>query len=294
MTFLEHINSGAVLVSDGAWGTFLQNKGLKTGECPELWNDSHPDDIVDIGRAYIDAGADIILTNSFGGNAIKLKHYQLDDRAAELNEKAAVLARQAAGSEKYVLGSVGPTGKILMMGDVSEDELYQAFAIQTAALAKGGVDAILVETMSALDEANLAIKAAKENTALPVICTFTFERTSDNTYRTMMGVSPTQMAEAVLSAGVSVIGTNCGNGMARMVDIVKEQRAAAPEVLILVHANAGSPVIKDGKTVFPETPHETASYVNAVIDAGATIVGGCCGTTPEHITAIAQVVKERR
>ena len=294
MNFLEEVNSGAILVSDGAWGTFLQNKGLKPGECPELWNDSHPQDIVDIGRTYIEAGADIILTNSFGGNAIKLKHYELDNRAAELNEKAASLARQAAGSDKYVLGSIGPTGKILMMGDVTDDELYQAFTEQATALEKGGADAILVETMSALDEANLAIKAAKDNTELPVICTFTFERTPDNTYRTMMGVSPTQMAETVLSAGAHIIGTNCGNGMARMVDIVKEQRAVASDVPILVHANAGSPVVKEGKTVFPETPAETASHVNAVIDAGATIVGGCCGTAPEHITAIAQVVKERR
>ena len=290
MKIKNALQNGKVLVSDGAWGTFLHAKGLKAGECPELWNVTHPQEVLDIAKGYIAAGADMIETNSFGGSRFKLEHYGLGNRVYELNKAAAEISRQAAGADFFVLGSIGPTGKILMMGDVTEDELYDAFKEQATALAVGGADAIVVETMTAIDEAVLAIQAAKENTDIEVICTFTFDQTIAGDYKTMMGVSPEQMATAVVDAGANIIGTNCGNGMRKMVDIVAALRAAAPETPILVHANAGAPVIQDGKTVFPETPEEMYQLVPALINAGANIIGGCCGTSPDHITAIQRAV----
>ena len=286
------VNGGVVLVSDGAWGTFLQKKGMEPGECPELWCVERPDDVREIATSYATAGADIVETNSFGGSKFKLEHYGLANRAVEINEAAARLSREAAGDSKWVLGSIGPTGKILMMGDVSEEELFDAFAEQAVALEQGGADVICVETMSAIDEAVLAIRAAKERTLLEVVCTFTFERTVNGDYRTMMGVSPTEMAAALIDAGADIIGTNCGNGMEQMVAVVREIRDHAPSVPILVHANAGAPVNVDGIDTFPETPEDMRARVPALIDAGANIIGGCCGTTPKHIQAIKEAVVE--
>jgi len=287
----DRIKQGKILVSDGAWGTFLHAKGLKPGQCPELWNIEHPDEVFDIAKSYIDAGADMVETNSFGGSSFKLIHYGLADRTSELNQAAAAISRKAAG-DKFVLGSVGPTGKILMMGEVTPEEVYESFKKQVVALEKGGADAIIIETFTDIDEARLAIRAAKENTTREVICTMTFEKTVDGEYRSMMGVSPTEMMQELVSEGVDIIGANCGNGIEGMIQIVKEIRLCNAVIPVLVHANAGMPIYDDGKTVFPETPIQTASYVKAIIDAGVNIIGGCCGTTPEHIRQIARVARE--
>ena len=283
----DRLNQGEVLVSDGAWGTFLHAKGLKPGQCPELWNIEHYDEVFDIAKSYADAGADMVETNSFGGSSFKLAHYGLASRASELNEAAAAISRKAAGS-KFVIGSVGPTGKILMMGEVTPEEMYESFKEQVIALEKGGVDAIIIETMTDLDEVRLAVKAAKENTSREVICTMTFQKTPEGDFRSMMGVSPTEMVTEMVPEGVDIIGANCGNGIEGMIQIVEEIRACNSEIPVLIHANAGMPIFKDGATFFPETPGQMAQFVKAVIDAGANIVGGCCGTTPEHIRQISK------
>lgn len=290
-SIIDRIKQGKILVSDGAWGTFLHKRGLGSGECPELWNITHRQDVFGIAMSYIDAGSDIILTNSFGGSPAKLQHYGLEDRTFELNEAAAVISREAAGQDHLVMGSIGPTGVMLMMGMVTPNVLLDGFKIQAEALQKGGVDVICVETMSAVDEAMLAIQAAKEVTDLEVVCTFTFEKTVTGEFRSMMGVSPTEMLQAVKEAGVSVIGTNCGNGFEQMIHIVEEFRKVDTEIPILVHANAGKPSYDDGKTVFPETPDMMAAHVDALVAAGANIIGGCCGSTPEHIQAIVSKIR---
>ena len=287
---LEVVKSGKILVSDGAWGSFLFQKGLKPGECPELWCSDRPDDVFAVASEYIAAGADMIETNSFGGTSFKFEHYGLADRTVELNQKAAEISRKAAGEDKWVIASIGPTGKMLLMGDVTEEQLYEAFKVQAMALEAGGADAVCIETMSAIDEASLAIKAAKENTNLVVINTYTLERTLQGEYRSMMGVGPEDAAKAAIDAGADIIGTNCGNGMQRMIDIVAQMRAAAPDTPILVHANAGLPKNVDGVDIFPDTPEDMARMTPEIIKAGANIIGGCCGTTPAHIKAIKEAV----
>ena len=288
---LGAIKQKGILVSDGGWGSFLVARGLKPGESPEGWNLAHPEVVSDIARMYADAGADVVLTNSFGGTRFKLEHYGLADKVSDINIKAARLTREAIGPDRIVLASVGPTGKILMMGDVSEAELYDAFAEQAIALASGGADAVTVETMTAVDEAGIAVRAVKESTALQVVACFTFDTKTPQGYRTMMGVSPEQMAEAMLGAGADVLGANCSLGSGEMVEVIAALHAAAPGTPLLVHPNAGRPEQQpDGSVAYPETPACMAANVPALIQAGASIIGGCCGTGPDHIRAIRAAV----
>jgi 5-methyltetrahydrofolate--homocysteine methyltransferase len=287
---LDSIRKGGILVSDGAWGTFLHQKGLSSDECPESWNLKRPDDVYEIALSYVKAGADIILTNSFGGNPIKLEPYGLQDQVVEINRAAAEISRKAAGDRVLVLGSIGPTGKMVFMGEVSEEAILKGFEDQVRGLREGGVDGIVVETMMDPQEATLAIRAAKNVSDLDVVSTFTFEKTQSGEYRTMMGTTVAEAVESALSASADIVGANCGNGIAGMVDIVREIRELEKKIPVLVHANAGLPVYKEGSTVFPETPEEMASQVKALVEAGANIIGGCCGTTPEHIRMISDII----
>ena len=289
---LERLAEGEVLISDGAMGTLLQASGLAPGDCPESWCVSHPDVVRKISEAYIAAGADIVETNSFGGSSFKLSYYRLAHKVREFNRAAASLARDAMGGRGYVAASVGPTGHIPEEenGDVPSAQLYQAFREQVLALAEGGADAICVETMTSLLEAVQAVRAARDNTALPVICTFTFESGPRGFY-TMMGATPAAAAREAAAAGADIVGANCGNGIAGMIEITRQMRAEMPRIPILIHANAGVPEWEDGRTLFRETPEYMASRVKELIAAGANVVGGCCGTTPSHIAAMAKAAR---
>ena len=289
-TIRKDLEARGTLISDGAWGTFLIASGLAPSDCPELWNVDHSEIVRGIAQSYIEVGAQLVSTNSFGGSRFKLNAYGLAGRTGELNERAAALSSAAAGPVNHVIASVGPTGKILMMGDVTEEELYAAFREQAEALERGGADAVCIETMTALDEAGIAVRAAKEHTDLEIIASFTFDRKVNGVYHTMMGVNPEQMAAAMLEAGADILGTNCSLGPAEMVSVVEGLRAAAPDTPILVHPNAGQPIATDDGVVYPETSVEFAAQVPALLDAGANIIGGCCGTTPEYIGAVAAAV----
>jgi 5-methyltetrahydrofolate--homocysteine methyltransferase len=293
--FKERVAQGDILIFDGAMGTYLQTKGLKPGECMESWCISHPDVVKGIHEAYIAAGSDVVETNSFGGTCYKLKPYGLADKVRELNLAAVSLAKQAIVSKGYVAASVGPTGCIVEDegGDVTPQDLYEAFKQQVVALEEGGADALCIETMASLREALQAIKAAKENTKLPVICTFTFQASARG-FRTMMGVTPERGAREAVAAGADVVGANCGNGIVDMIEVTRQMRAAQPNTPILINANSGMPFLEGEKTVFKDTPEFMASKVDDLIKAGAQLIGGCCGTTPDHIAAMARAAKVPR
>jgi len=290
---LKKLESGQILLGDGAMGTSLQSRGLEPGQCPESWNVEHADQVAQIIAGYVEAGSDIVETNSFGGTRYKLGHYGLAEQAADINRIAAQLARQAAGTDCFVAGSVGPTGELLKpLGPAEPDEIYAAFKEQVVALADGGADAICIETMMAMEEALEAIKAARENTDLPVIATFTFDKTRKGEYRTLMGMTCAQVAEQLTSAGVDIIGSNCGGGIDQLVEICKEM-AQHTDKFIMIQPNAGIPEIVDGQTVFKASAQDMAAKVDQLIENGANIIGGCCGTTPEHIKAFRKVLDNR-
>lgn len=289
-SLLERLKSGSVLISDGATGTYLQGKGLEPGGCPEEWNLSHPEIVQGMAADYYASGSDAVETNSFGGSPYMLKKYGYGDRLEELNRLAAQHARRAASPENYVIGSVGPTGEFLEpIGSVSESEMYEGFVRQVTSLAEGGADAICAETMTSLEEACLVVKATKAHTRLVAMATMTFDKGPRGNF-TMMGVTPQAAVRGLLDAGADVVGANCGNGILYMIEITAEMRkvTGAP---ILIHSNAGIPVVRKGQVIYSEDPEWMAPHYRRLVDAGATLVGGCCGTTPAHIRAISRVLR---
>ncbi len=270
------------VITDGAWGTQLQARGLPVGACPDEWNLTQPGKVEEVAAAYVAAGSRIILTNTFGANRVRLAEFNLTDKVVEINRRGAAISKKAAGNKALVFASVGPTGKMLVAGDVTEDELRVAFTEQAQALKAGGADALVIETMAELEEAQIALDAAK-STGLPVVVCMTF----DTGGRTMMGVAPDQAAKQFTSAGADVIGSNCGNGIAAFIPICRELRTAT-DLPIWIKANAGQPEYVDGKVIYRITPEEFAGHVPALRAAGANFIGGCCGTSPEHLRVVVQ------
>ena len=287
---LDRLANDEMLVFDGATGSYLQLHGLEPGGCPELMNAEAPEVVQQMSANYFEAGSDMVLTNSFGGNRFGLERYGVGDRVRELNMKAAQNARAVAPPGGYVIGSVGPTGKFIEpLGDVSEEEMYDALAEQITALEEGGADGVMIETQLAIEEAALAVRAAKENTKLVVMATMVFDK-GPRGYFTMMGVTPEKAVEGLEEAGADIVGTNCGNGIERMVEIATMMRAVTDKYLA-VQSNAGIPTIVKGETCYPESPEFMAEGYRKLAELPVNVLGGCCGTTPAHIKALVEAVK---
>ena len=281
VSILDRLSRGEILISDGATGTYLQSRGLEPGSAPEALNVSHPDLIRSMASDYLNAGVDMVLTNSFGANRLMLGKYGYEDKTIELNMLAAQHARSQVAHDNYVVGSVGPTGEFLEpLGEISNADMLDVFVEQITALERGGADAVIIETMTALEEAELAILATKENTDLTVMATMTFDK-GPRGFFTMMGVTPSVAAKQLQRAGADVVGTNCGNGIDAMIEIAREMRETT-DAYLLVHSNAGIPAIRKGQIVYPETPEYMAEGFRTLAEIGINIVGGCCGTTPQH------------
>jgi len=281
----------ATLSSDGAMGTMLQERGLTDGGAPELWNVEKPEEIEAVLEAYAAAGANFITTNTFGGTAGRLAMHGLEDRLAELNEAGAAIARKVADRHPgcFVMGDIGPSGELMEpMGTLTVESGKELFAAQIRALVAGGVDAILIETMSDLSEVEAAVAAAQEVApGMPIITTLSF----DTNLRTMMGVKPGMAVKHLAALGVRIIGANCGRGTDEMSQIAKELVEARPEgVFIITQSNAGLPKLQGDVFVYDGTPEEMARYAKEMKDLGVNIVGSCCGSSPAHTTAIAAAI----
>ena len=276
-------------------GTQLFARGLASGTCGMLWNVQRPCDVGTIHLAYRDAGSDLITSNSFGGSRFALERHGLAERVAELNRAAAQVARAAAGDHGWVLGDVGPFGDFLEpVGDITADELREAFRLQIAALIAGGADAILIETMSDPAEAVVAVEAAKAcSPEVPVIVSYAFQKTAPGEFRTMMGTSVTAAMAAATGAGAAIVGANCGTTLSLddYVQLAGQLVAAAGNAHVIVQPNAGSPHIENGLTLYHATPEEMAATTTRLLEAGVRVIGGCCGTTPVHLAAICQAVR---
>jgi 5-methyltetrahydrofolate--homocysteine methyltransferase len=295
---VERVRAGDTLVFDGGYGTMLFAAGLLNGACPELWNDTHADVVAGIHRGYYEAGSHIVETNTFGGTRLKLDEYKIGDRTRELNVKGAQLARAVAPASAWVAGSIGPTSRLpldyALDNGVTDEEYEQTFREQAEALAEGGVDLFAVETMMFPQEATAAIRACKAVSDLPVMATMFFQYEEGNDRdRTMWGESPAEVAKSLLAAGADVVGMNCGRGPDRAIVIIREMRAVTDAPLI-AYPNAGLPITTGDSVRYELDPEPMAREYPALLDAGCNIVGACCGSNPEHIRLIAEVVRKRR
>jgi len=291
MDLALYLKQGHLLIADGATGTMLQALGLPAGSATEVWNVERPDAVCSLHQSYLDAGSGVILTNSFGGSRVKLDRVgSLGERCVELNQAAARLAKETAGDGAYVAGDIGPTGELMEpYGLMSYDEALEVFGQQAQALVDGGADLLWVETMSDLNEAKAAVEAARRVTDRPVFCSLSFGASG----RTMMGVSPSQAVETLWPLGLTAIGANCGEGVEVMELVLPPMRATLEELAgpgrypLIAKPNAGLPRLVDGETVFDLGPAELAAHLARFVERGAQVIGACCGSSPEHIAALA-------
>jgi len=295
---VDRVKAGELLVFDGGYGTALFDAGLLNGACPEVWNDSHADVVRGIHQGYFDAGSDFVETNTFGGTRLKLNEYRIGDRTRELNVKGARLARSVAPAGGWVAGSIGPTSRLpldyALDNGVTDEQYEETFREQAEALAEGGVDLFAVETMMFPQEANAAIRACKAVADLPVMATMFFQYEEGNDRdRTMWGESAGEVAKSLLAAGADVVGMNCGRGPDRAIVIIREMRAVTDAPLV-AYPNAGLPITTGDNVRYELDPEPMAREYPALLEAGCNIVGACCGSNPEHIRLIAEVVRRRR
>jgi methionine synthase I (cobalamin-dependent) len=276
--------------TDGAWGTELMKLGGNSTELKELWNISEPEKVLQVARSYVDAGARIILTNTFSANAIMLERHGAAGRSAEVTRAGAAISREAAGDQALVFGSIGPTGKLVSLKQISAEEAEAAFAEQAMALAEGGADAIVIETMADIAEAQAALRACLAACELPVGVSFTFDSGKEKN-RTMMGVKPTQAWQTAHDAGASFVGANCGVGIDAYVNVAREYAACGSDLPIWIKGNAGKPEMDpDGSVHYKAGPEDFSSAVPELAEIGVRFIGGCCGSTPAHVKAIVSAI----
>jgi 5-methyltetrahydrofolate--homocysteine methyltransferase len=291
---LDRLAAGKTLCGDGAWGTQLMVRGLAPGDCPERMNLTKPEVLVEVAGLYLDAGADLVTTNTFGGSPLNLGSHGLDDRTEEINRAAVEVLKPVTEGRAYISASVGPTGKILEpYGDTATEIVAEAFSRQIGALIDAGADIVCIETMIDLREAELAVRAARSlSTDIPVIATMTFDATPRGFFTTM-GTTVEQACTSLVGAGASIVGSNCGNGIDTMIEIARQftKHASVP---VIIQSNAGLPENRNGELVYPESPEFMAERVGRLMDLGVGIIGGCCGTTPDHIRAIRTAVDNYR
>ncbi len=288
----ERLRCPGALVADGAMGTMLQRWGLAPGDCPERFNLERPDVLKEIAGLYLTAGAEILQTNTFGGSPLKLAHYGLEGRAQEINAQAIAAARSVIGDRAYLSASCGPSGRMLEpYGDTPEELVFESFRTQMQAIVAGGVDMICIETMTDLTEATIAIRAARSVSSSVIVCaTMTFDATPRG-FLTVMGADVKTAIGGLRDAGADIVGSNCGNGVVNMVRVAREFMANTT-LPVAVRSNAGIPVLKNGVITYPETPDFMADHARSLLKMGVKIVGGCCGTTPEHVAALRHVRDE--
>lgn len=289
MKLADLITQKKILLSDGAWGTEIAKLGFDPGICPELFSVNETGVIKNIAAGYVDAGSDMILTNTFGGSPQKLSRYGLENRLEELNEAGVRISVEVSDGKVLVLGSIGPSGEFLApLGLTTEQEMVDSFARQVKSFLAAGADAMLIETMTDLGEAKCALKAVKDNSDYEVVCSMTFDRGAKG-FATMMGITPDHAAAELEEAGADVVGSNCGSGIEDIIKVAKIMNHST-DLPLWFKPNAGLPELVGGKTVYRETPEQMASRIPELVEAGATIIGGCCGTTPEHIRKIREVI----
>ncbi len=286
-SFVDQLAERHVLLADGATGTNYQTMGIEPGLAPEEWLFDAPGNVVELHRAFVEAGSDIVLTCTFGASPLRLVEGPLAGRAREVNLRAAELARQGAGDDRLVAGSLGPTGQLIEpYGLLTRDACVETFAEQASALADGGVDLLVLETLFAVEEGIWALEGVKSATDLPVVASFSFDMGT----RTMMGLSPTEAVAAVAPLGVAAVGANCGRSLEDADLVVTEMLAAAGDIPVWVKPNAGVPKIVGAEVVYEAGPEMLAEHAARYVEQGARIVGGCCGSTPAHVAAIARAL----